>query len=33
MDRAASRAKLIPLFALLFAVFGLGRILYILLTR
>lgn len=32
MDRAASRIKLIPTFAVMFAVFGLGRIVYLLLT-
>ncbi|MEW6209468.1 MAG: DUF2752 domain-containing protein [Acidobacteriota bacterium] len=32
MDRAASRVKLIPLFIALFAAFGIGRIIYLLLT-
>lgn len=33
MDRAASRIKLILTFVVMFAVFGLGRIVYLLLTR
>ncbi len=33
MDRAASRLKLIPVFVVMFAVLGLGRILYLLLAR